>query len=604
MTGTAVRRLVAMLLLAVAWVGGGVLFAAGPASAHAQLISSDPAPGSHLDSSPDHVTLTFGEGVSFVANGMRLLGKDAAEQSVGEPRAAGVVVTVPVTAKLSDGAYVFVYRVVSADSHPVSGAVSFTVGSASAADVAKVGATDATAGADVDPLVRVLGGVDRWTGYAGVVLAVGIPAFVLFCWPGGAGDRLTRRLTVAGSGLVALTALLALPLQAAYGTGGSLAGAFTDGSIPDILGTSYGLAVLARAGLAVVLPVLLLLAAVRRERTLLPAAGVAAAGLLLTYSWAGHPAVSDYPALTMTDDAFHLGAMATWIGGLVVLAVRLLPAPVQELPAVLRRWSTTAMCAVVALVLTGSVQAWREVRSVSGFYDSEYGRWILAKVAGLVALLVLGNLGRLGVRRYTANRELHAAPVGASVGAMLADAGPGRLALMRRSVLAEVGVAGAVLAATAVLVVTNPGGASGAGMDMHDAHAGAHGGMQMDMPGMTMGSSSSSSSSSGPATGSVLLPNQVKVDISVDPPKAGSPDIAITTRSPSGEVVDPVEVTVTAALVDQGVEPITLPTERIKAGQYSIHGAQLPFPGNWRITITVRTSDVDSGVGDVTVPLH
>src|SRR4051794_23831424 len=107
MTATVLRRLVSVLLLAVAWVGGGVLFVAAPASAHAQLISSDPAPGAHLDSSPEQVTLTFGEGVSFIHNGMRLLGKDAVEKPLGEPRADGTVVTVPITDKLADGAYVF-----------------------------------------------------------------------------------------------------------------------------------------------------------------------------------------------------------------------------------------------------------------------------------------------------------------------------------------------------------------------------------------------------------------------------------------------------------------------------------------------------------------
>ena len=101
MTGSAVRRLVAVLLLAVDWVGGGVLFVASPAAAHAQLISSDPAAGAHLDAPPKQLTLTFGEGVSLIRNGMRLLGKDAAAQTLGEPRVDGTVVTVPVPTEWS-----------------------------------------------------------------------------------------------------------------------------------------------------------------------------------------------------------------------------------------------------------------------------------------------------------------------------------------------------------------------------------------------------------------------------------------------------------------------------------------------------------------------
>jgi copper transport protein len=96
----------------------------------------------------------------------------------------------------------------------------------------------------------------------------------------------------------------------------------------------------------------------------------------------------------------------------------------------------------------------------------------------------------------------------------------------------------------------------------------------------------------------------VRVDVRVDPATAGTPTVQITTRSPAGDVVDPVELSATAALPEHGVEPLPLRTERISAGTYAVHGAPLPFPGDWRITVTVRTSDVDSGVGDVTVHLQ
>ncbi len=581
-----------MFLLAVAWVGGGVLFAAAPASAHAELTSSNPSAGAVLDAPPNRVEMTFTEGVTLIEGGIRLLGKDAKPQPIGPPSVAGSVVTVPILAAVPDASYVLVYRLVSADSHPISGAISFTVGAATGApDQASAAAVGA--GTHTDSLVRALSGVNRWTAWGGIILAVGVPAFVLLCWPAGASDATVRRLTVAGSGLVAVTALAALPLQAGYFTGSTLWQAFTNGSIPDVVDTHYGHAALARACLAVLLPLLLLAAVPGRNRVLVGAAGVTAAGLLITLSWAGHPSVSDYPALTMADDSLHLAAVAIWVGGLAVLAIRLLPAPVAELPGVLRRWSTTAMWAVVVLVVTGSVQAWRELQSVSALVDTTYGRWILGKIAGLAILLALGNLGRRGVRRYVAEREIAAARAGASVGAMLADASPSRLALLRRSVLAEVGVASAVLAATAVLVVTSPAGAR------ETAPAGG----AAPAPSASATPAPATTAPPASATGSVELPNKVKVEISVDPPTVGSPVITIRTRSLDGQVLDPVELSATIALPEHGIEAITLTTVRDEAGQYSARGVHLPLPGNWRITVTVRTSNVDSGVGEVTVPL-
>ena len=78
----------------------------------------------------------------------------------------------------------FVYRVISADSHPVAGAITFTIGEASAASDAVV--ADVVGGSDL--AVSALGGVNRWGGYAGVILLIGLPAFIALCRRDGARD--------------------------------------------------------------------------------------------------------------------------------------------------------------------------------------------------------------------------------------------------------------------------------------------------------------------------------------------------------------------------------------------------------------------------------
>jgi copper transport protein len=103
--------------------------------------------------------------------------------------------------------------------------------------------------------------------------------------------------------------------------------------------------------------------------------------------------------------------------------------------------------------------------------------------------------------------------------------------------------------------------------------------------------------------GEVTLPTGPIVSVQVDPATAGNPTIAITTVAPNGGTIDPVEVDATAALPSRGIEPIPLQLTRTAAGHYVVTGAPLGFPGTWVITVTVRTSDIDSGVGAVNVRL-
>ncbi len=559
------------LLLLLAWVAAVLLGTASPAAAHAQLLSSDPAANAHLDTAPSQVVLRFSEGVTLIDNGFRLLGQDAQERPLGAGSVTEAEVTVPVSPGLADGAYVLVYRVVSADSHPVAGTIPFTVGTVTANPTA---APSLDLGTGVDGAVRLLWGIDRWVAWAGLVLLVGVPAFVAFCWPAGARDPLVRGATVAGSALVVLTALASLPLQAAYATGASLGTALSDGSIPDLLSRTAGKAVVWRVAFAIGLMALWAITARSRKRSDLLTALVAVGALLLTFSWAGHPAVGAYPALTIADDVLHLAAVAVWLGGLLVLAARLLPRPGPDLPEVLGRWSRVAMSAVLVLVVTGSVQAWRELQSVSAFVDTTYGRWVLAKVAGLIVLLFLGNLGRRRVRRWVAQRQQSS----------------GHLRTLRGSVLAELGIAAAVLAATSVLVVTTPG------HRQSTAHAQDHGRVA-GMPGMP-------DHGHGPSTVSVDLPNRVRAEIDVAPATVGTPVVTITVRTLDGGTVDPPEVTASAALPASGIEGIPLQLRRTEAGRYLCDTVRFPFPGEWRITVTVRTTDVDSGVGTVSVHLQ
>ena len=150
------------------WSVAGIA-TAGPAAAHASLVSTDPGEGARLATAPAQVTLEFSEGVSLGAGYARVLSAEGERVDTGTASVDGGVLTIPLRAGLPDDGYLVTYRVVSADSHPISGAFSFVVGDGELVP-AGAAAADTT-----DPVVARLLPAARWLGFAGLALAIGVP---------------------------------------------------------------------------------------------------------------------------------------------------------------------------------------------------------------------------------------------------------------------------------------------------------------------------------------------------------------------------------------------------------------------------------------------
>src|SRR5436305_6146099 len=103
----------------------------GSASAHAALIATVPGQGAVVATMPATVSLTFSEAVVVAPSGVRVFGPDGAEVDDGHATHLGSAPTVGVQV-VSDtsqqGTYTVSWRVLSADSHPVAGAFTFSVG--------------------------------------------------------------------------------------------------------------------------------------------------------------------------------------------------------------------------------------------------------------------------------------------------------------------------------------------------------------------------------------------------------------------------------------------------------------------------------------------
>ncbi len=421
------------LLLLVA-VTLGALAAASPASAHAVLVSSDPADGSRLPSAPARVHLLFDEPVEAVPGTAVVISADGTRVSAGPARSAdgGAGLVIPLRTGLSAGSYLVTWRVVSADSHVVAGSVSFGV-RRSATAVGLPGTTG-SGRASLDRVADAATGVT----YLGVVLALGVPAVGLLLWPGTLATHRVRLLRAVGWSALAAGALGALLLAGPRATGSGWSGVVRFDDLGQTLGDHAGISLLVRLGLLGVLAAAgwRLAEASTARRGLAAGAGL---GVLVTIALVGHAAVGADRWVAVPAAVVHLGAMALWLGGLALLVTTVLrpggASPAGARP--LQRWSRLALASVAALVATGTYQAWRQVDPLPSLWSTGYGRTLLVKLA-----LVLTALGLA----FLARRTLGTRPSGPST--------------LRRWAALEAGVTMAVVAATAALVSEPPASAT------------------------------------------------------------------------------------------------------------------------------------------------
>ncbi|MDV8022732.1 copper resistance protein CopC [Rhodococcus sp. IEGM 1330] len=107
---------------------GTALFGAAPASAHSELVSSDPPADASLELAPKNgVGLVFNQDINESFATISLIGPDDEQWAQGSATVEGPDVSVMVKEGLPNGKYTVGYRVTSADGHPITGSYTFSV---------------------------------------------------------------------------------------------------------------------------------------------------------------------------------------------------------------------------------------------------------------------------------------------------------------------------------------------------------------------------------------------------------------------------------------------------------------------------------------------
>ncbi|MET7805167.1 copper resistance CopC family protein [Micromonospora chersina] len=120
-----------LLVLGLA-AGVPVLLPAAPAAAHNSLTGSDPKNGARVATAPKRIELRFLASPAPATTKITVTGPDNVPAAGGAPTFAGNRVSVPFTPGAA-GLYIVAYRIGSADGHPVSGEVRFTLTTGTAA---------------------------------------------------------------------------------------------------------------------------------------------------------------------------------------------------------------------------------------------------------------------------------------------------------------------------------------------------------------------------------------------------------------------------------------------------------------------------------------
>jgi methionine-rich copper-binding protein CopC len=120
-------RPASLLALCSALLLAALLALPSPAQAHDTLLSSDPADGATLETSPEEIGFTFSADVLDVSPLVRITDESGTELTEIVPTVDGPVVTATLTEPLPAGTHTIQWRVVSSDGHPIEGTQTLTI---------------------------------------------------------------------------------------------------------------------------------------------------------------------------------------------------------------------------------------------------------------------------------------------------------------------------------------------------------------------------------------------------------------------------------------------------------------------------------------------
>jgi putative copper resistance protein D len=236
---------------------------------------------------------------------------------------------------------------------------------------------------------------------------------------------LIRRLIAALVGVAAAASVLRILLLAGS-MSGEMSGMFDSGFAGMILSAGEG-----RASGARILGLALMLFASAKNPVFRGPAIVGAIAAATSFAWVGHVhglVPNAAPSLLM---CLHLLCVAFWLGALPPLLIIAKGADTPQIAAAAARFGKLALRVVALLIAAGASLLIMLIGSAAQFWDSDYGRMMIVKLAAVAALLSLAAWNKLVLTPRLLQSDARAAT------------------RFRHSLLAEIAVGALILLATA-----------------------------------------------------------------------------------------------------------------------------------------------------------
>ncbi len=511
----------------------GSLGVAGTALAHAELVSSSPANQTVVATSPPEIVLTFSESVDALENSIRLVDAAGAQVVLGPIESSGETFIASVPSTLGEGTYIVGWQAISTDSHRIRGAFTFSVGSPTPTEPGVVEQIFDTA--QTSESESLLLGLGRFMSYAGIGVLLGSLVLAAALIPDLIGERRIAWLLTAAALVAVVGTALMIAAQARL-IGGSYFG-WVD--VVDTQSGRWWYARVAAIGLfTLFIPLRSLLVSVPARLAVV----LAALGVCAVVAAGGHGVAGDAVPAGFAATTIHLAAMSVWLGGLVLLVAGL---PRNRFWSTAVRLSPWALGSVVVLALTGSINAWRQLGSISGLTDSSYGRWLVIKLILVVIVVVIAAFSRRMARSSTAD-----------------SADP-----LRRTVVFEVAGMALILMATAGLVNSPP-----------------------------------PPEAATPESASAVVDDRL-VQVELEPAVTGGTEMHVYLSSPSGGLDRADEITVSASLASADLGPLDIDVVPAGPNHVVATDVDLPVAGTWSFEVTARFGEFDQVVFSVQIPV-
>jgi len=610
-----IRRRAALRRFVVAWSIAAllVILSLSTASAHAVPVRSEPSEGETLTEAPREIRVWFNEPILPRATQARLLDSGGSPLQGTQVQFDSAVPTLMIVEvpELGEGIYNLAYSTIStADGHPTQGHLVFGVRTGSTAE----GDLAAAAGPAVQPEEAALRGLN-FLALAALTGAIAVAFLLLRARTPRDGSRVrspeveTEVVAMLGrargrvllwalvSALVAL--FLGIALLSWQARVLSLPGEAGANASTSALEQMVWLASQTPSGhLWIVRQILLLaiagllgiwLSQSRRPNIggfkfpvragVIP--GFLSVAVLVIQARSGHAAaVTPDTTLSVLASSVHLVAASLWVGGLLALAIGLLPLMLskraQSIYATLARagwgpFGLVAASSVGVMIVTGLYMAGREVASLDALLTTFYGHTLTIKLLVVLGVGFIGLLNAIMLHpRLTAPlARFLSRPVGWK---------PLSLKRLPVLVLAESAAGIVVLLATGVLT------------SLPTAN-----GPEFAPP--------------PPPVSPVTAPSQLADDLLVTfearPNVPGQNVMLIQAvslrRPPPAEIM---RVIVHTTFLGQDIGTVSADAQQISPGLYQLAGDQLSLAGPWHIEVAVRRKGLEDSKArfDWTVP--